>query len=93
MKKFLIFIFYCKTLFLFAQSNSFHVNPINDDTYLHPVDGITPYTFKKGEWFYAQSLQTLPGPGWALVGLTDKLTLQLDFTPLINSSLYFCINY
>lgn len=58
-------------------------NPLIDDTYLHPVDGITPYTFRKGEWFYAQSLLTLPGPGWAFVGLTDRLTLQLDFTPLI----------
>ena len=70
---------------LFGQSTDSpkKPNPINDDTYLHPIDAITPYTLKKGEWFYAQSFQTLPLPGWAFVGLTDKLTLQLDFTPFI----------
>jgi len=71
--------------FLFGQNDTLNkkVNPINDDTYLHPIDVNTPYTLKKGEWFYAQSFQTLPLPGWAFVGLTDKLTLQLDLTPII----------
>ncbi|MGV6862503.1 MAG: hypothetical protein ACWA41_12080 [Putridiphycobacter sp.] len=78
----------------YAQSDTLikKENPINDDTYLHPMDGITPYTFKKGEWFYAQSLQTLPAPGWAFVGLTDKLTLQLDITPFIGG-LFFKPHY
>lgn len=35
-------------------------NPLNDDAYLHPVDCVTPYTLNKGEWIYAQSIQTLP---------------------------------
>ena len=81
-KKIYIFLCFCfQTFLLSGQIDSSATNPINDDTYLHPVDGITPYTLKKGEWFYAQPL--LPAPGWAFVGLTDNLTLQLDFTPLI----------
>lgn len=59
------------------------VHSLLDDTYLHPVDGITPYTLKKGEWIYAQSLQTLPFPSWAFVGITDKLTAQIDLLPWI----------
>jgi len=39
--------------FLFAQNTILNkkTNPINDDTYLHPIDANTPYTLKKGEWF------------------------------------------
>ena len=51
-------------------------NPIKDDAYLHPVDSITPYTLNKGEWIYAQSIQTLPFPSWTFVGVTDNLTAQ-----------------
>jgi len=58
-------------------------NPINDDAYLHPVDAVTPYTLEKGEWIYAQSLQTLPFPSWAFYGITDKLTTQIDLLPWI----------
>lgn len=58
-------------------------NPINDDAYLHPVDAITPYTLKKGEWIYAQSPQTLPFPSWAFYGITDQLTTQIDLLPWI----------
>ena len=58
-------------------------NPIKDDAYLHPIDSITPYTLKKGEWIYAQSLQTLPFPSWAFVGVTDKLTAQIDLLPWV----------
>lgn len=56
-------------------------NALNDDAYLHPVDCITPYTLKKGEWIYAQSIQTLPFPSWAFYGITDKLTTQIDLLP------------
>ena len=76
-------LFIMLSLKVVAQEAEADTNPLNDDTYLHPFDGITPYTMKKGEWFYGQSLQTLPGPGWAFWGITDKLTVQLDFTPLI----------
>jgi len=56
-------------------------NPLNDDSYLHPIDAITPYTLKKGEWIYAQSIQTLPFPSWAFYGITDRLTAQIDLLP------------
>ncbi len=56
-------------------------NPLNDDAYLHPVDCVTPYTLNKGEWIYAQSIQTLPFPSWAFYGITDKLTTQIDLLP------------
>lgn|SRR5690606_27533014 len=58
-------------------------NSIKDDAYLHPIDCITPYTLKKGEWIYAQSIQTLPFPSWAFVGITDQLTAQIDLLPWI----------
>ena len=67
---------------LFAQSDSVQkTNPLKDDSYLHPIDCVTPYTLKKGEWIYAQSIQTLRFPSWAFVGLTDKLTAQIDLLP------------
>ncbi|MDG1483455.1 MAG: hypothetical protein P8R54_27945 [Myxococcota bacterium] len=58
-------------------------NPIKDDAYLHPVDSITPYTLNKGEWIYAQSIQTLPFPSWTFVGVTDNLTAQIDLLPWV----------
>ncbi len=80
-----ILIIFLFSVSSFAQNATLNkkTNPINDDTYLHPIDANTPYTLKKGEWFYAQSFQTLPLPGWAFVGLTDNLTLQFDLTPII----------
>lgn len=56
-------------------------NPLNDDAYLYPIDTITPYTLKKGEWIYGQSIQTLPFPTWAFYDITDKLTTQIDLLP------------
>ncbi len=93
MKKSLLAVLVCGHVFgLCGQTDTSKINPLDDDTYLHPVDGITPYTFHRGEWFYAQSLQTLPGPGWAFVGVTDRLTVQLDFTPLVGG-LFFKPHY
>ena len=67
---------------LFGQSDSAKkTNPLIDDSYLHPIDCVTPYTLKKGEWIYAQSIQTLPFPSWAFVGITDNLTAQIDLLP------------
>lgn len=37
----------------------------------------------KGEWIYAQSIQTLPFPSWMFVGITDNLTAQIDLLPWI----------
>ncbi len=70
----------------FAQDSLRKERPLNEDAYLHPVDAITPYTLKKGEWIYAQSIQTLPFPSWAFVGLTDKLTMQIDLLPWLFGS-------
>jgi hypothetical protein len=65
-----------------AQEDSLRkTNPLNEEAYLHPIDAITPYTLKKGEWIYAQSIQTLPFPSWGFVGITDKLTAQIDLLP------------
>ncbi|MCR9173449.1 MAG: YjbH domain-containing protein [bacterium] len=73
--------------FTIGQEDSLKkMNPLNEDAYLHPVDCITPYTLKKGEWIYAQSIQTLPFPSWAFVGITDKITAQVDLLPWIYGS-------
>lgn len=53
------------------------------EVFLHPVDGITPYTLDRNELIYAQSIQTLPFPSWGFLGLTENLTVQLDFLPWI----------
>ncbi len=54
-----------------------------NEAFLHPIDCISPYTLDKGEWIYAQSIQTLPFPSWAFYGITDKLTTQVDLLPWI----------
>ncbi len=69
---------------LFGQLDTLKkTNTLKDDAYLHPIDIITPYTLHKGEWIYAQSIQTFPFPSWAFVGITDKLTAQIDLLPWI----------
>ncbi|MCH2233587.1 MAG: hypothetical protein MK078_04980 [Crocinitomicaceae bacterium] len=75
MKRILLFVLMIQFIGIsFAQDSFRKTNPLNEDAYLHPVDAITPYTLKKGEWIYAQSMQTLPFPSWAFYGITDKLT-------------------
>jgi hypothetical protein len=54
-----------------------------DEPFLHPVDGITPFVLRQNEFIYAQSIQTLPFPSWGFWGVTDNLTVQLDFLPWI----------
>ena len=72
MKKLLILLLFIPTI-LFGQEESIQkINSIKDDVYLHPIDCITPYTLKKGEWIYNQSIQTLPFPSWAFVGIKDN---------------------
>ncbi|HED11342.1 MAG TPA: hypothetical protein ENJ10_11690, partial [Caldithrix abyssi] len=84
MKKFTLILSVLCPLFLLGQtSTSRKTNSLKDDVYLHPIDIITPYTLKKGEWIYAQSIQTLPFPSWAFVGITDKLTAEIDLLPWI----------
>lgn len=78
MKRLIILIFFFCTQLAYSQKQP---NPIDDDAYLHPIDCLAPYTLKKGEWLYAQSIQTLPFPSWGFVGITDKLTAQIDLLP------------
>ncbi|MDZ7723641.1 MAG: hypothetical protein U5R06_12770 [candidate division KSB1 bacterium] len=56
---------------------------LQDEIMLHPLDANTAYTLKKGEWIYAQSPTNFPVPSWAWVGLTDWLTAEIDFLPLL----------
>ena len=77
-------ILYCIPTCLFGQVDSIQkINSIKDDVYLHPIDCITPYSLEKGEWIYNQSIQTLPFPSWAFVGITNKLTAQIDLLPWV----------
>ena len=87
MLKYLLLFISLISFFGISQSDSLKkTNPINEDAYLHPIDCITPYTLEKGEWIYAQSIQTLPFPSWAFYGITDKLTTQIDLLPWIYGS-------
>ncbi len=87
MKSLFLVIFVLLPFCLFGQINTPQkINSIRDDVYLHPIDTITPYTLNKGEWIYAQSIQTLPFPSWAFVGITDKLTAQIDLLPWLFGS-------
>lgn len=84
MNKFSITLFVLFSSIVLGQADSIRkTNPIDDDAYLHPIDCISPYTLEKGEWIYAQSIQTLPFPSWAFYGITDKLTAQIDLLPWI----------
>lgn len=81
--KLLVLILLVSPFVLIGQSDSIQrkTNPLNEEAYLHPIDCISPYSLKKGEWIYAQSPQTLPFPSWAFYGITDKLTTQIDLLP------------
>lgn len=54
---------------------------LQTDVFLHPGDMPTAYTLKKKEWIYAQSPTSFPFPSWAMVGITDRITLELDLLP------------
>ena len=47
------------------------------ETFLHPGDAATAYTYQKGEWSYHQAIT--PYPSWAWWGISDRLTVELDF--------------
>ena len=48
-----------------------------DETMLHPGDAFTAHTFAGGELAYHQA--PTPYPSWAFWGITDWLTVELDF--------------
>lgn len=76
-----ILILYLSFTFVFGQSKS--LEGLQTETFLHPTDGFTAYTLKKGEFVYNQSPFTLPFPSWAWWGISDNITAEIDFLPLI----------
>ncbi len=66
-----------------AQDDSLVLKGLQNDIYLHPMDGFTAYTLKKNEVVYNQSPFTLPLPSWAWWGITDRLTAEIDLLPLV----------
>ena len=52
-----------------------------DEPFLHPLDAFTAQTLHAGEVLYAQPLGLLPG--WAQVGVTDAITVEIDATALL----------
>jgi hypothetical protein len=85
MKKVFLFLFLGYISFLSQIYSQQHVDTLNyglqGDVFLHPGDQPTAYTLKKSEWIYGQSPTTLPFPSWAMVGLSDKVTMELDLLP------------
>lgn len=64
---------------LFAVSTN---EGLENEIYLHPLDGFTAYTLSKNEFSYNQSMEPLlagiPLPSWAWWGITDRLTAEID---------------
>ncbi len=60
---------------------------LQKDIFLNPLNSSTGYTLKKGEAIYAQAINSLPLPSWAFIGITDRLTAEIDFLPLIGGLL------
>lgn len=56
---------------------------LQKDIYLHPANSNTAYTLRKGECVYNQAPRSLPLPSWAWIGITDWLTAEIDFLPLV----------
>jgi len=57
---------------------AFAARDLNSMANLHPLDTFTADVLDKGEWYYGQP--PIPAPGYNFVGLSDKLTLQIDYT-------------
>ncbi len=62
---------------LFSQDSPKSLSGLQADALLHPIEGFTAYTYERGEVFYAQNL--LPFPGFAQIGVTNWLTVELPF--------------
>ncbi|MFY9309863.1 MAG: hypothetical protein WAQ28_12520 [Bacteroidia bacterium] len=78
----------CICLNLFSQENNSTANNhtlygLQAETYLHPLNSNTAYTFKKGEASYNQAPAAIPLPAWGWIGITDWLTAEIDFLPLV----------
>lgn len=71
-------------VWLFATVFASHVafaDGLLDETYTHPLDAFTAQTLHAGEVLISQP--PFPVPGWAELGITDRVTIELDLTPLI----------
>lgn len=85
----LISILLMSGLTTFSQTDSTTIGSKNrltglqNEIMLHPVDAFTAYTLKRGEVIYNQSIVSLPLPGWAMIGITDWFTLNLDFVAIL----------
>ena len=64
-----------------GQSDS--LQGLQSEVFLHPADGFTAFTLKRGEFVYNQSPFTFPLPSWAWWGITDNITAEIDLLPLI----------
>ncbi|PSR52349.1 hypothetical protein AHMF7605_01830 [Adhaeribacter arboris] len=63
--------------------DSISVVGLRADTYLHPANSNTAYTLQKNEFSLNFAASSLPLPTWAWWGITDKITAEIDFLPLI----------
>lgn len=83
-----IAVLICISINLFSQEQDNFIKDdtlygLQNETYLHPLNSNTAYTFKKGEASYNQAPAAIPLPAWGWIGLTDWLTAEIDFLPLV----------
>lgn len=83
-----VIILICICINLFSQEteqvrSSDTLYGLQNETYLHPLNSNTAYTLKKGEASYNQAPASVPLPSWGWIGLTDWLTAEIDFLPLV----------
>ena len=74
-------ILFLLPVLVFAQAEP--LKGLQTEAFLHPADGFSAYTLKKGEFVYNQSPFTLPLPSWAWWGITDNITAEIDLLPLV----------
>lgn len=87
MKVSLLFVF----IALFANLQVYADRNLNEQANLHPLDTFTADVLNKGEWFYGQP--PIPAPGYNFYGLTEKVTLQFDYTAWLGGVPSFNIRY
>jgi len=60
-----------------------HAQGLQQDRMLHPGDAFTAETLQQGEMIYHQAVASLPLPSWAMLGLTDWLTMNIDMVAVL----------
>ena len=80
-----IFFIFLITIFssnlVLAQKDS--ARGLQNDIFLHPANSNTAYTLRKKEVVFNQAPASFPIPSWAWIGITDKITAEIDLLPLI----------